>query len=219
MPGLSEPCPMWNRCSGRAGLSWGSSCALKGMGILVRGSMTTGLGKEVLVTWLRKGVWEEQTVSQGGSSFFSWAAPVGTCSVPAWPTEHSQAPVVSQLARFLQSRRGDGFVVLLGQKGPPQWFKALWKKPKQARKAKQTWTAAGHFGLEQCVTLTSSKLYFLPELSPCLSLRGSFSMEKRLLWAASQNKPNCCIVSEQLWKLPVTAISDHQNQHNFSLNC
>lgn len=25
---------MWNRCSGRAGLSWGSSCALKGMGIL-----------------------------------------------------------------------------------------------------------------------------------------------------------------------------------------
>lgn len=37
------------------------------------------------------------------------------------------------------------------------------------------------FGLEQCVTSTSSKLYFPPEVSPCLSLRGSFSMEKRLL--------------------------------------
>lgn len=96
-----------------------------------------------------------------------------------WGCAVSQ-PGQGSTAEPLGSARARGFVLLPAEKGPPQRLKALWKKPKHARKANQTWTAAGHFGFEQRAPLTSSKLYFLPEVSPCLSLMGSFSAEKRL---------------------------------------
>lgn len=137
----------------------------------LRGSVTECPGQDALLARLRHWVWGDpdcvprDTGSVG--AVHPWFLGNFSGDVRAAPRlckcsaqlRHGWSP---SLLVFLGVGEANVSWCSLGRRTCHSDLRHFGKKTKQTRKANQTWTAAEHFGVEQCVTLTSLKLYFSP---------------------------------------------------------